>query len=74
MGHEDMVDIDPKVSSHYLKIDPTIALRRQKRRALNLEKYEALKEEVQKLTNNGFIRETVAENGSKPNFGEETQW
>ncbi|XP_022889170.1 uncharacterized protein LOC111404618 [Olea europaea var. sylvestris] len=44
--HDDMVDINPKVSYHHLKIDPKAALHRQKRRALNPKRYEALKEEV----------------------------
>ncbi|XP_022880877.1 uncharacterized protein LOC111398174 [Olea europaea var. sylvestris] len=57
--HEDMVGIDPKVSCHHLKIDPKVASHRQKKRALNLEKYEALKEKVQKLIQNGFIREAT---------------
>lgn len=57
--HEDTVGIDPKVSCHHLKIDPKVAPHRQKRRALNLERYEALKEEVQKLIKNGFIREVI---------------
>ncbi|XP_022858151.1 uncharacterized protein LOC111379057 [Olea europaea var. sylvestris] len=57
--HENMVGIDPKVSCHHLKVDPKVAPHRQKRRALNLERYEALKEEVQKLIQNGFIREAT---------------
>ncbi|XP_022894074.1 uncharacterized protein LOC111408560 [Olea europaea var. sylvestris] len=57
--YEDMVGIDPKVSCHHLKIDPKVAPHRQKRRALNPERYEALKEEVQKLIQNGFIRKAT---------------
>ncbi|XP_022889049.1 uncharacterized protein LOC111404482 [Olea europaea var. sylvestris] len=57
--HEEMVGIDPKFSCHHLKIDPKVDLYRQKRRALNPERYEALKEEVQKLIQNDFIREAT---------------
>ncbi|KAL2512128.1 Uncharacterized protein Adt_17728 [Abeliophyllum distichum] len=43
--HEDMVGIDPKVSYHHLNVDPKFLSHRHKKRSLNLEKYEALKEE-----------------------------
>ncbi|XP_022891987.1 uncharacterized protein LOC111406852 [Olea europaea var. sylvestris] len=46
-------------SCHYLKIDPKIAPHQQKRRAINSKRYKALKEEVQKLIKNGFIREAI---------------
>lgn len=49
--------IDPEVTSHRLYIDPLIRLKQQKRRPLNLEKYEMLSKEVQKLLHNGFIHE-----------------
>ncbi|CAI9762903.1 unnamed protein product [Fraxinus pennsylvanica] len=55
--HEDMIGIDPKVSCHHLQIDPGYTPHRQKRRALNAERYEALKEEVERLISNGFVRE-----------------
>ncbi|XP_022868811.1 uncharacterized protein LOC111388365 [Olea europaea var. sylvestris] len=54
--HKDIVCIDSKVSCHYLKIDHKVSPHRQKRRAFNPERYEASKEEVQKLIKNGFIR------------------
>lgn len=57
--HGDMVGIDPKVSCHHLNIDPKFTSHRQKRRTLNPERYEALKEEVHKLVSNGFIREAT---------------
>jgi len=41
-----MVGIDPKVNCHYLKIDPKVAPHRQKRKALNPKRYEALREDV----------------------------
>ncbi|KAL2456880.1 Uncharacterized protein Adt_46580 [Abeliophyllum distichum] len=43
-------------SCHHLNIDPKFPSHRQKRRPLNSDKYEALKEEVSKLQSN-FIRE-----------------
>ncbi|KAL2532658.1 Protein kinase superfamily protein [Abeliophyllum distichum] len=44
-------------SCHHLNIDPKFPSHRQKRRPLNSEKYEALKEEVSKLLQSNFIRE-----------------
>ncbi|KAL2512920.1 RNase H domain-containing protein [Abeliophyllum distichum] len=52
-----MVGIDPTMSCHGLKIDPKFPSHQQKRRSLNLEKYEALKEEVEKLLQSNFIQE-----------------
>ncbi|XP_022851659.1 uncharacterized protein LOC111373373 [Olea europaea var. sylvestris] len=57
--HEDMMSIDPKVSCHHLKIDFKVAQHRQKRKALNPKRYEVLKEKVQKLIKNDFIREAI---------------
>lgn len=57
--HRDMVGINPKVSYHHLNVDPIFISHRLKRRALNRERYEALKEEVWKLMSNGFIKEAV---------------
>ncbi|KAL2485114.1 RT RNaseH 2 domain-containing protein [Abeliophyllum distichum] len=54
--HEDMVGIHPKINCHCLNIDPKFPSHRQKRRPLNPEKYEALKEEVDKLLQSNFIR------------------
>ncbi|XP_022888168.1 uncharacterized protein LOC111403774 [Olea europaea var. sylvestris] len=57
--HEDMVGIDPRINCHHLNINPSYAPHRQKRRALNPERYEALKDEVSKLDRSGFIREAI---------------
>ncbi|XP_022855023.1 uncharacterized protein LOC111376307 [Olea europaea var. sylvestris] len=57
--HEDIVRIDLRVSCHHLNINPICMPHRQKRRALNPERYKALKEEVDKLSRNGFIREAI---------------
>ena len=57
-SHDDMVGIDPEVMCHRLNLDSEYPPKRQKRRPLNPERYEALKEEVDKLIKNGFIRET----------------
>ncbi|XP_024027003.1 uncharacterized protein LOC112093203 [Morus notabilis] len=56
-NHADMEGINPEVICHSLNIDPSYPPKRQKHRPMNLERYEALKEEVNKLINNGFIRE-----------------
>ncbi|XP_062118739.1 uncharacterized protein LOC133832408 [Humulus lupulus] len=56
-SHKDMVGIDPSIMCHHLNIDPEARPVRQKRRALNLERYAALKEEVDKLKVNGIICE-----------------
>lgn len=52
-----MIGIDPKVSCHHLQIDSNCTLHRQKRRALNTERYEAIKEEVERLISNGLVKE-----------------
>ncbi|XP_022897827.1 uncharacterized protein LOC111411539 [Olea europaea var. sylvestris] len=57
--HEDMLGIDPRISCHHLNINFSCAPHRQKRRALNSELYEALKEEINKLIRSGFIRESI---------------
>lgn len=57
--HKDMFSIDLKVSYHHLKIEPKAIPYRQKKRTLNPERYEALKDEVKKLIGNRFIRELI---------------
>lgn len=57
--HEDIVGIDPKISCHRLNVDLKFTSYRQKRKALNSERYVTLKEEVQRLISNGFIREAT---------------
>ena len=56
-SHSDMKGIDPDVMCHRLNIDPRIPARRQKRRPLNPERAQALKDEVDRLIRAGFIRE-----------------
>ena len=56
-NHEDMVGIDSKVMLHRLNIDSNHRLVHQKRRPMMAEHYAALKEEVDKLLANKFIRE-----------------
>ena len=51
-----MEGIDPNVISHHLNINPSRKLVRQKRRAVDTERWQALKEEVGKLLSNGFIK------------------
>ena len=57
-SHKDMVGISPTVISHVLNIDKNHPPVRQKRRLLDKERSKALKEEVERLKENGFIRET----------------
>ena len=56
--HSNMVGINPEIMAHRLNIDPSFKPVRQKKRAMNAERYVALKEEVEKLLANGFIRES----------------
>ena len=56
-SHSDMKDVDPDVMCQHLNIDPRIPARRQKRRPLNPERAQALKDEVDQLIRAGFIRE-----------------
>ena len=60
--HSDMVGIDPNVICHRLNIDTTKRPVRKKRRAMDPERYVALKEEVDKLLEIGFIRESFYPN------------
>ena len=52
-----MKEIDPKLACHRLNVDPRILTRRQKKRPLDPERAQALKDEVDKLIKAGFIRE-----------------
>ena len=56
-SHEDMPGIDPSVITHRLNIYPSSKPVRQKKRVFALERDNAIKEEVQKLTQAKFIRE-----------------
>ena len=57
LSHEDMPGIDPSVITHHLNIYPSTKPVRQKKRVFTLERDNAIKEEVQKLTLAKFIRE-----------------
>ncbi|XP_022880710.1 uncharacterized protein LOC111397978 [Olea europaea var. sylvestris] len=54
-----MVRIDPRISCYRLNINASYAQHRQKRRALNPESYKAFKDEVNKLSRSGFIKEAI---------------
>ena len=53
-----MEGIDPSVMSHCLNINPSRQLIRQKRRAMDVEHYQAVKEEVYNLLSCDFIKES----------------
>ncbi|XP_056860130.1 uncharacterized protein LOC130508574, partial [Raphanus sativus] len=53
----DMKGIDPNVTTHKLKVDPTFKPIKQKCRKLGLEKAQAVNDEVDRLTKAGSIRE-----------------
>ena len=52
-----MKDVDPDLMCHRLNVDPRISARRQKRRPLDPERAQALKDEVDRLIRAGFVRE-----------------
>ena len=52
-----MEGIDLEIMCHRLNIDPDRKLVRQKRRAIDAKHYQALKDEVDKLLVNGFIKD-----------------
>ncbi|CAL8992900.1 unnamed protein product [Prunus brigantina] len=56
-SYNDMPGISPDIISHRLSINPAIRPVRQKRRAYDPERYEAMRAEVEKLSNIGFIKE-----------------
>ncbi|KAM2216423.1 hypothetical protein ACFXTI_022907 [Malus domestica] len=56
-SYEDMPDISPDIICHCLSIDPKTKPVRQKRRSYDVERYEAMKAEVEKLKGIGFGRE-----------------
>ena len=57
-AHSDMEGIDPSIMSHHLNVDPNRKLVRSKRRAMDTERYQALKEKVDKLLFNDFIKKS----------------
>ena len=53
-----MIGIHPEIMCHWLNIDPQVKPVRQKRRALDLDCYKALQDEVDHLLIIGFIRDS----------------
>ena len=58
-----MVGIDPNIISHVLNVDPKYPPKQQKRRPLDDERKKALKEEVDRLVENKFIRDVTIPRG-----------
>ncbi|KAM2929456.1 hypothetical protein COP2_036586 [Malus domestica] len=52
-----MPGISPDIICYHLSIDPKTKPVRQKRRSYNVERYEAMKAEVEKLKGIGFVCE-----------------
>ncbi|KAM1621551.1 hypothetical protein ACFX1S_020217 [Malus domestica] len=52
-----MPGISPDIICHHLSIDPKTKPVKQKRRSYDVERYEAMKAEVEKLKDIGFVRE-----------------
>jgi len=61
-SHADMCGISPEIAVHALNINPMFTPIKQKRRTQGPERSVALKEEVDKLMQNGFIRESTYPN------------
>ena len=53
-----MIGIDPSIISHQLHVDPDYQPIRQKRRKFTTEKNRIIDEEIQKLLQNGAVKET----------------
>ncbi|CAL8998086.1 unnamed protein product, partial [Prunus brigantina] len=58
-SYDDMPGISPDVICHKLSISPTCKPVRQKRRSYDAERYEAMRNEVDKLKAIGFVREAT---------------
>ena len=56
--HSEMEGIDPKIMCHCLNLDADKKAIRQKRRAMDTERYQALKDEVDKFLACNFIKES----------------
>ncbi|XP_020422651.1 uncharacterized protein LOC109949950 [Prunus persica] len=56
-SYNDMPGISPDIISHRLSVNPAVRPVRQKRRAYDPERYEAMRAEVERLSSIGFIRE-----------------
>ena len=57
-SHEDMPGIDPSIMVHRLNVSPSFPPVRQKKRVFALERDQAIVEEVRKLQEASFIRES----------------
>ncbi|XP_068312544.1 uncharacterized protein [Pyrus communis] len=55
--YEDMLGISPNIICHRLSIDPKTKPVKQKHRSYDVERYEAIKAEVEKLKDIGFVHE-----------------
>ena len=60
--HADMCGISPEIAVHTLNVDPKFTPVKQKRRTQGPERSTALKEEVDRLMENGFIRNSTYPN------------
>jgi hypothetical protein len=56
-SYKEMPGLDPNVTAHYLKIDPTFKPIKQAPRRMRIELEEKIVEETKKLIDAGFIRE-----------------
>ncbi|KAM1159863.1 hypothetical protein ACFX19_033554 [Malus domestica] len=56
-SYKDMPGISPDIICHHLSIDPKTKPVKQKRRSYDVERYEAMKAEVEKLKDICFVRE-----------------
>lgn len=55
--HSDVVGMSPTIMCHHLNVNPSYKSVRKKKRSMDATKYEALKEEVDRLLEIGFIWE-----------------
>ena len=56
--HEDMIGIHLDIMCHHLNINPDFKPIQQKMRVMDAKRYKALKDEVDKLLDIGFVRES----------------
>ena len=69
-----MIGIDPNIINHALNIDPKFPPKQQKRRPMDDERKKALKEEVDRLRENKFIREAYYPEWIGPASIAQAQW
>ena len=70
-----MEGINPSIISHHLNVDPNSKPVRQKRWAMDIERYQALKEKVDKLLSNDFIKESFYPSWlTNPILVKKTKW